>query len=118
VTFRQLASVLRGRTAGPADRDAAARRRQLRGLHVHRAFLLQRTGVRPTGQRVPAAVRRRGKSWQLRRRAAAGHPNAPTILAVITVLGLSVLAMPLLGLSTLGAFLVLAFWGLSYGALP
>jgi predicted MFS family arabinose efflux permease len=53
---------------------------------------------------------------------AVGRPLAarmrPTILAVITVLGLSILAMPLLGLSTAGALLVLACWGLGYGALP
>jgi predicted MFS family arabinose efflux permease len=53
---------------------------------------------------------------------AVGRPLAarmrPTILVVIAVLGLSVLAMPLLALAVPGALLVLAFWGLSYGALP
>ncbi|MGW4913990.1 MFS transporter [Streptomyces sp. NPDC004270] len=41
-----------------------------------------------------------------------------TVLAVLALLAVSQLLMPLFGTRTAGAFLVLALWGLAYGAVP
>jgi predicted MFS family arabinose efflux permease len=120
VTFRQLASVLRGRN-GRAGLIATLLLvlGNFAAYTFIEPFLQERTGV--SAGLVSVFLLLYGIAGIVGN-FAVGRPLAsrmrPTVLAVIIVLGLSILAMPLLGLSTPGAFLVLACWGLSYGALP
>jgi predicted MFS family arabinose efflux permease len=120
VTFRQLASVLRGRN-GRAGLIATLLLvlGNFAAYTFIEPFLQERTGV--SAGLVSVFLLLYGIAGIVGN-FAVGRPLAsrmrPTVLAVITVLGLSILAMPLLGLSTPGAFLVLACWGLCYGALP
>jgi predicted MFS family arabinose efflux permease len=120
VTFRQLGSVLRGRN-GRAGLVATLLLvvGNFAAYTFIEPFLLRRTGV--GGGLVSAFLLLYGIAG-IAGNFAVGRPLAarmrPTILAVITVLGLSILVMPVLGLSAPGAFVVLAFWGLCYGALP
>jgi len=120
VTFRQLASVLRGRN-GRAGLIATLLLvvGNFAAYTFVEPFLRQRTEV---GAGLVSVFLLLYGIAGIVGNFAVGRPLAarmrPTILAVITVLGLSILAMPLLGLSAPGAFLVLALWGLSYGALP
>jgi predicted MFS family arabinose efflux permease len=120
VTFRQLAAVLRG----PNSRAGLIATLLLvvgnfAAYTFIEPFLLQHTEVSP-GQ-VSVFLLLYGIAGIVGN-FAVGRPLAtrmrPTILTVITALGLSILAMPLLGVSAPGAFLVLALWGLCYGALP
>jgi predicted MFS family arabinose efflux permease len=120
VTFRQLGSVLRGRN-GRAGLIATLLLvvGNFTAYTFVEPFLQERTGVSPG--LVSVFLLLYGVAGIVGN-FAVGRPLAtrmrPTVLAVITVLGLSILAMPLLGLSAPGAFAVLAFWGLGYGALP
>ena len=120
VTFRQLASVLRG----PNGRAGLIATLLLvvgnfAAYTFIEPFLLQRTGV--SAGLVSVFLLLYGVAGIVGN-FAVGRPLAtrmrPTILAVIAVLGLAILAMPLLGLTAPGAFLALALWGISYGALP
>jgi predicted MFS family arabinose efflux permease len=120
VTFRQLGSVLRGRN-GRAGLIATLLlvAGNFTAYTFVEPFLQERTGV-STGL-VSVFLLLYGVAG-IAGNFAVGRPLAtrmrPTVLAVITVLGLSVLALPLLGLSAPGTFVVLACWGLGYGALP
>ena len=120
VTFRQLASVPRGAN-GRAGLIATLLLvvGNFAAYTFIEPFLVQRTGV--SAGMVSVFLLLYGVAGIVGNFAvgrALATRMRPTILAVIAVLGLSVLAMPLLGLSSPGAFLVLALWGLSYGALP
>ncbi|NEA31094.1 MFS transporter [Streptomyces sp. SID13031] len=82
-------------------------------------FLQQRTGASPT--LISALLLVFAAAGILGNFAAApalARALRPTVLCVLAVLALSQLLMPVFGTWTAGAFIVIAVWGLAYGAVP
>ncbi|MET9388523.1 MFS transporter [Streptomyces sp. NPDC002928] len=82
-------------------------------------FLQQQTGAGPTLISVLLLVfAAAGILGNFAAASALTRALRPTVLGVLALLAVSQLLMPLFGTWTLGAFLVLALWGLAYGAVP